>query len=138
MRALPVVLALLLVAGWSTDPRRAHTPVEDSSLTAAQIEHYSSAYQSGVRSCYVQHALGVRTATGAMSLEIRISPGGDVAEVNVRAPGILGNRLRALSNCVREEVSTWHFPVARRETVAELPYMFHRYDLMQGRAVAGR
>jgi hypothetical protein len=156
MRALPVVLALPLVAGWSvetprhsavlrdptepalsTDRRRAHTPIEDASLTAAQIERYGSAYQPGVRACYLQHALGVRTAAGTLSLAIRILPGGDVAEVSVRAPGITGNRLRALSACVREEVSTWHFPVARQETVAELPYEFHRYDLMHGRAVAG-
>jgi hypothetical protein len=138
MRGLPVVIAVLLLAGWSSGLRRARTPVEDASLTAAQIEHYVSAYQPNVRACYVQHALGVRTATGVLALQIRISPAGDVAEVLVRAPGITGNRLGALTACVREEVTTWHFPVAREETVAELPYVFHRYDLRQGGAVASR
>jgi hypothetical protein len=118
MHALSAVLALLLAPGWSSEP----SPTQ--ATAQATIERQVASHQESVRACYVQHTLGVRTATGELSLQIRISPAGDVDDIDVHAPGISGERLSALATCVREEATSWHFPSVHAETVADLPYVF--------------
>lgn len=126
MRALLAAL-LLTTAAWSTEtPRHLRATVEQQALTAEQVQHYAGAYLRTVRDCYAASAQDVRSATGEMTLQLIVLRGGGAIVERLDAPGIFGKRLGALTSCVRQEVDRWHFPIARNDTVAIIPYVFHK------------
>ncbi len=126
MRALLAAL-LLTTAAWSTEtPRHLRATIEQHSLSADQVQHYAGAYLRNVRDCYVATAQDVPAATGELTLQVMVMRSGDALVERVNAPGITGKRLGTLISCVAQEVNTWHFPIARNDTVAILPYVFHK------------
>jgi hypothetical protein len=129
MRAMLTLSVLLMTAAWTHDPYapssgRTRDDVGTRTLSSEQIAHYAGAYLPAIRTCYVDHALGARRATGELSLELVVDRSGRVSQLTTKAPGVTGRRLRALDACIRDQVATWRFPVRRGSTTAVLPYYF--------------
>ena len=126
MRVLLAAL-LLTTAAWSTEtPRHLRATLEQPTLTADQVQHYAEAYLRNVRDCYAASAQDVPAATGELTLQVVVLRDGNAFVERMNAPGITGKRLEALTWCVRAEVDTWHFPMVRNDTIAIIPYVFHK------------
>ena len=125
MRALALACVVLTSAAWSTESRRQQV-TEERSLTREEIEHRAAAYLPAIRACYVTKTAGARAATGMLTLRMRVLRNGAVTELAVEAPGVTGARLRALVDCITDEVEGWQFPIRHDDTLAVLPYHFHR------------
>ena len=123
MRALLFMMAIPLTATANPDD------VDQRTLSADQVERYASVYYSAIRSCYFEHGLAAKTATGELSVKLTVHRDGYVKDVAVEAPGVRGQHLRKLTRCIRPQVVTWHFPVRRDFTTAILPYYFLSLNL---------
>ena len=133
MRALPTAVTLLVsataFADDATEPGRTRDDVDQSSLTADQIQHYAASYYPMIRACYFEHGRVARGATGELALRLVVHRGGHIHDVAVDAPGVTGKQLRKLEACIRLQVLGWHFPVRRDFTTAILPYYFLYLDI---------
>lgn len=130
MRALMAAALLLATASWTNEstPRergRTRDSVEAKTLSADEVAHYAGPYLPAVKACYLEHAYTSKTATGELALKLVVHKNGRVSQVTTTAPGVTGRRLRRLETCIRDEVSTWQFPMRRGFTDAVLPYQFH-------------
>jgi hypothetical protein len=131
MRALlaTLVLALSSTANAGESPARGRYSPAERTLTAKEIERYAAPYLPAIKACYLEHARGLRSATGELSLRLVVYRDGGVVELSVEAPGVTGKRLRGLERCVRTQVAGWHFPPRSELTTAILPYYFLKLDL---------
>ena len=103
--------------------------VDEHTLTADQIEKYATPYYPMIKSCYFEHGLAAKTATGELALKLVVHRDGYIHEVTIDAPGVRGKQLRKLEACIKEQVADWHFPVRRDFTTAILPYYFLYLDI---------
>jgi hypothetical protein len=128
MRPIALVSILLATGAWSIESSRPPTREIDEGrgLTQVQIEHYSGAYLPAIRACYVEQTRGVLAASGRLELRATVLSNGNVIALTTDAPGVTGERLAKLTECIQTEVDTWHFPVRRDATMIVLPYYFQR------------
>jgi hypothetical protein len=133
--SLATVLILAATTTAIADPRsgpdrgRTRDDVDERGLTADQIQRYAQVYYPGIRACYAAHGRKARTATGELAIKLIVHRNGNVFDVAIDAPGVRGVYLRRLSDCLRLQVTGWHFPVRRDFTTAILPYYFMQLNL---------
>jgi hypothetical protein len=129
------ILAAMLLSsntvwgGESRESRSAPTHDHEPALTKEEVQRYTAVYFPEIRSCYVVHGHGAKHATGELSVRIVVRPSGNIHEVTIAAPGVVGARLRGLTRCIHSQVDTWRFPVRRYFTTATLPYYFMHHDI---------
>lgn len=116
----PLIAAAVFASATSHENRD-----EERGLTREQVAHYAGAYRPAILACYADNAHS-RRATGKLTLQATVLRGGAVIGLTIDAPGVTGIELALLTNCVRKEVDTWHFPVRRDDTMIVIPYYFQK------------
>ena len=100
---------------------------DPETLTARDLQHYVAPYIPDVRSCYVSYGRG-EAADGVLRLQLTIDPGGKISKLGFVSPGVDPPWRARLGSCLRQRVSSWHFPVRSRSTAAVMPFLFHRTE----------
>lgn len=114
---MPLTLAL------SAGDSHARTKV---GLTADDVKEVISDQKDKVRRCYDRHAKRQRGASGKFNLFLAVNPNGKVADVEVDAPTVRGDKF---SRCVTRVAKRWQFPEANGGTDVSYPFRFvHGYS----------
>ncbi len=114
------ILAAVLVLGILSSS--AESRAEDL-LSEEQIRHVVSENADQVLTCYREHAMRQKDATGHVALRMVVEKAGSVREpsIEVEAEGVRGP---SFARCVQNKVRHWTFPASRAPTSVEYPFYF--------------
>jgi hypothetical protein len=116
--ALMVSFSMVAIAfGFATDARAERR----APLSSAQIRQVMSQHAPEVRECYVQHVMEQQGPMGSVTLELLVRAGGQVAAVEVEAPGTDDKKME---QCVARLAKKWQFPRSSEQTLVKYPMMF--------------